>query len=425
MSRCWLISIAIFLCNLPAHAQDRCKEILANGVWEYRVGMSETQYVSSFLNWYGSTTSTHSGSTKKQSLTGSAVYEGAPVSLGLSNDQTKNDEFFSKLEKLNSGYEQYDSTVVTFIKKASDVIVKAWSDCISNSPVAGVRASLRFTGNPRDLIVELSYKPINNNVPVARVKLAPPQDVRCEAPDNAAGFGVATSGKSVRCTRKEGEPGAIVLSSDTVVYPDSTLSFPAALIRTNLSGRPYAVCDVFEDVRSGNDALDVPESLPNSSRDLGGGTPTASVGLEVPVGYELTNVQTHCQKLDCDNPCAFVRGLGNVVWTIPKRKAEMSVSTDSCRVSVWMSGTKQKVITGIDRRKHPSPLNLLYGRTFSVEFPSNALDVKLYCNAGGNQRIFSLSDIQKEGDQVYLRGVRQSSTGKIIDLAVAPYDLGP
>ena len=57
-----------------------------------------------------------------------------------------------------------------------------------------------------------------------------------------------------------------------------------------------------------------------------------------------------------------------------------------------------------------------------MEFSSNALDVKLYCNANGNQRIFSLSDIQAQGDQIYLRGVRHSSTGSIMDLAVLPFD---
>lgn len=418
----WLVIILAFtFYSTHVAAQDRCKDILANGVWDYQVGMNETQYVSAFLNWYGSSTASRSGTTKRQSLTGSAVYEGAPVSLGLTNDDQRNQEFLSKLEKLNSGYEQYDSATVTFVKTASSVIVKAWSDCMTNTSISGVRASLKYTGNPKDLIVDLRYQPINN-VPSARVKIGVPRSIKCEKANQAISITIA--GTAVRCTRSSGESGAVVLASDTVVYPDKTLNFPEALIQTNLSGKLYARCDVFEDIKNGQDTLEAPESLPDSGRDIGGGTPSTTLGLEVPPDYELTHVRTHCQKLDCDNPCAFVRGLDNIVWTIPKRKAQASVSTDSCRVTVWMSGTRQKIVTGVERKKHPNPLVLTYGKKFSVEFPTNALDVKLYCDVAGSQRIFSLSDIQREGDQIFLRATRQSSTSRIMDMAVSPFDLG-
>src|SRR5688572_14636411 len=81
-----------------ALAENSCKDVLANGVWEHRLGASDTHNVSAFLNWYGSTNSGKSGETKKQSLTGGVVYGGVPVSIGLTNDREKNDEFFSKIE---------------------------------------------------------------------------------------------------------------------------------------------------------------------------------------------------------------------------------------------------------------------------------------------------------------------------------------
>jgi len=211
-----------------------------------------------------------------------------------------------------------------------------------------------------------------------------------------------------------------------VVFPDRTLSIQAAVIRADLTGKPYASCDVFEDINTGSVTLDKPEDLLPSSKDIGGGTRGTSLSLQVPLGYQLTNVLAHCSKLEGDNPCMFVRNgdTQNIQWTIPKRRAELHPTTDSQRVTVWLSGTKQKEIVATNRVKHPRGLTLVYGRRFSVEFPGTAADVKLYCNAGGNQRIFSLSDLEKEGDQIYLKGVRNSATGKVMDLGVQPFDVG-
>jgi hypothetical protein len=351
------------------------------------------------------------------------VYGELSAELGFSNDEQKKQQFFSQLQKLNVGYDQYDSTVVDFVKRASDVVVKAWSDCMA-STTAGVHASLKFTGDPHDLLLQLKYQPINEKAPTANVRIDAPANVTCSLPSHNAAVSVSVVGSTVRCTRTKGTPGAIVLTSDTTIFPDSTLQFPAAFIYTDRTGKSYATCDTIEEVKNGKNALGEAERLPDSSDDIGGGKSSTSLALEAPVGYQLTNVAPHCQRLDCNNPCAFVRGNdpGNVQWTIPNRRAETHPSTNSCRVTVWLSGTKQKVVVGIDRVKNPIGLTLNYGKSFSVEFPSNALDAKLYCNASGNQRIFSLSDVQTQGDQIYLRAVRPSSTGQIMDLAVLPFD---
>lgn len=417
------VLLGLFLCVLSSSVAfaegDRCKDILANGVWDYQLGVNDVHNVSAFLNWYGSTNSGKSGETKKQSLTGSAVYEGAPLSLGLSNDQTQNNEFFSKLEKLNAGYDQYDQTVINFVRTASAVIVKAWSDCMGGSG-GGIKASLKFTEEPRDLILDLRYQPIDSNSTKAQVTLDVPDSVKCPSKTVT----VPNVGTNVRCARKTGQPGAIILSSSTVINPDKTLRFFAALIRQNLTGKPYARCDIIEEIKNGKDVLDPAGEGMTSGDDMGGGKNSTHLSLEVPVGYRLTNVQAHCVKLDGDNPCAFVRGL-TPSWTIPDRRVDANPTTDSDRVTVSLTGTKQKVIPGTDRVKHPSPLSLVYGKIFSVEFPNNALDVKLYCNASGDQRIFSMSDIQKEGDQIYLRSTQQGVTSRILNLAVAPFDLTP
>jgi hypothetical protein len=415
----FLLSIAS-----SALAEDRCKDVLANGVWEYHLGISDTHNVSAFLNWYGSTNSGRSGETKKQSLTGGVVYDGVPVSIGLSNDQQQNNEFFSKLEKLNAGYDQYDSTVVNFVKSASAVIVKAWSDCMSVSEGGGVRVSLKFTENPRDLILDLRFRPIDNNTRQARISLDLPAFIKCAVPGGGRNLTIGNVGTIVRCTRANGDPGAILINSDTQVLPEKTLRFFAALIRDVLTGKPYARCDVFEDVRNGQDTLGEPEQVLTGDDFGGGGIQSRHLALEVPIGFRLANVVPHCVSLDQD-ACRFVRTFEpqNVQWTIPGRRAEFDPSTDGGRATISVTGTKQQVISGTQRIKHPLPLALAYGRNFSVEFPTSATDVKLYCNATGSQRIFSMSDLQKEGDQIYLRAVRNSSTGRIMDLAVAPFDL--
>jgi hypothetical protein len=83
---------------------------------------------------------------------------------------------------------------------------------------------------------------------------------------------------------------------------------------------------------------------------------------------------------------------------LPSRRAELHPSTDGGRATSSLTGTRQKIIVGVDRIKNRVQLILTYGKPISVEFPNNAL--KLYCNANGSQRILSLSDTQKEGDQI-------------------------
>jgi hypothetical protein len=416
----FLGTLAVVALISPAMGQDRCRDILANGVWEYRADMSDTRLVRSFLNWYGSTESGGSSSNKRQSFTAGGAYGVYSGELGLSGDEQRNQEFFSKLEKLNTGYEQYDSRIVNFVKTASAVIVKAWTDCMAGA--AGIGVSLTFTENPRDMFVDLRYRPINPG-PNPSVTITAPSSVSCELPRNHK-ISVPEAGVVVRCMRKVGEAGAITLASATVIFPDKTLRFPTAVIRQDLTGKSYATCDVFEDIKTGNDTLGEPETLPNSGDDMGGGKPSTSVALEAPIGYHLTNVKAHCTPLDKPDACRFVRAGDNsdIQWTIPNRKAELHPTTDGPRVTVFLSGTKQKVIEGMERRKHPASLPLTYGKNFSVEFPTSAADVKLYCNASGAQRIYSLSAIQQEGDQIYLRAVRQTSTGKIMDMAVLPFE---
>ena len=418
-----LIALAVALPLSPAFAQqDRCKDILANGVWDYRLDVNDTRNVKAFLNWFGSTDAGSSASSKKQNFTTGGMYYGISGELGLSNDEQKNQEFFSKLEKLNTGYEQYDSTVINFVKTASPIIAKAWSDCMDG--VAGLSASLKLTDNSKDIIVEMRYKPIDGKTN-ARVTLHTPEYVRCQMSGKNSSVSVTNSGLVVPCIRKTGDPGAITLASDTVIYPDHLLRFPAVTIRNLLQGK-YANCDVFEDIKNGKDTLGPPEKLPNVGGDMGGGTPTPGpVALEAPPGYYLTNVAPHCEIREKPDACNFVHhgDPGDIQWTIPNRKAEIHPSTDGPRVTVWLSGTKQKIEVGVDRLKHPLPLLLYFGRSVSVEFPDRALDVKLYCSAKESQRIFSLSDLQKEGDQIYLKGIRKSPTGQIMEIGVLPFYL--
>jgi hypothetical protein len=409
----WTVGLLLLAAVTSAMAaEDRCKDILANGVWEYRLNDTDTHNVSAFLNWYGASASGQSGSSKRQSLTGSAIYEGAPVSLGLSNDQQTNEKFLSTVESLGTGYAQYDSRVIDFVKTASAVITKAWADCMA-SDVGGVHASIVYTGEAREFVVNLRYKAINNSVNAARVGLSPPSSVKC----SQTSVSVKVAGEVVRCTRSSEQAGAVLLSSDTVVYPEKTLR--VAGVKFDRSGSPYATCTVVQELKNGQDSYINAEPLV-SGNDMGGGTPSTSLVLEVPQGYRLSNVQPHCVKLNGDNPCAFVRNW-EITWAVPGRKAEAHPTTDSDRVTVSLTGTKETIVIGTAPQANPVPLRLAYGRNFSVEFPRLAVDVKMYCDAQGDQRIFSLSDIERKGDQIYVKGQRESPTGRIVDMAVRTY----
>ncbi|NOJ46069.1 hypothetical protein [Bradyrhizobium archetypum] len=401
---------------------DRCKNILANGIWEYSFGQSDVQNVSAFLNWYKSTNSGSNSLSKKQTLDSGIVYDGAPVKLGLSNDRQQNDQFFSQLDTLNSGYKQYDSSVINFVKTASPVIAKAWADCM-NAQGGGIHASLKFTGDPRDLLLSLAFQPIDQTQK-AKVTLGAGQGLQCKVGNDQTVSVPSNVTTVVRCTRSNGSAGTILLTSKTKIIPDNSLPYSA--IRFPLSG-PYGTCAVVEEIKNGQDTLGPPESISTGGTDISGGGPkSALLHLEAPDGYKLGNVQKHCQKNAGDNPCAFVIPTAEAPWswTIQDKSMDWNPSNNSDSATVWVTGSKAKIIAGFERRSNGS-VALAYGKAFSVEFPNVALDVKLLCQADGSSRIYSLSDMATKGEQVYLSGIRQNSTGRIYDLVVAPYDVGP
>lgn len=419
----FLAATLVTLSAATAHADDdRCKNVLANGIWEYSFNQSDVQNVSAFLNWYKSTNSGSSSLSKKQTLDSGIVYDGAPIKLGLSNDQQQNDQFLSQLDTLNSGYQQYNSSVVNFVKTASPVIAKAWSDCM-NAQGGGIHASLKFTGDPRDLLLSLAFQPIDQTNK-AKVTLGVGQGLQCKGGNDQTVSVRSNVTTVVRCTRSNGSAGTLLLTSSTKVIPDNSLPYSA--IRFGLSG-PYGTCAVVEEVRNGHDTLGPPETISTGGTDISGGGPkSALLHLEAPDGYKLANVQKHCQKNAGDNPCAFVIPTAEAPWnwTIQDKSMDWNPSNNSDSATVWVTGSKAKIVAGFDRRPNGN-IALAYGKAFAVEFPNTALDVKLLCQAGGSSTIYSLSDVSTNGEQVYLKAIRQSSTGRIFDLVVAPYDVSP
>jgi hypothetical protein len=419
----FLVAAIVALSGASARAEDdRCKDVLANGIWEYSFNQSDVQNVSAFLNWYKSTNSGSTNLSKKQTLDSGIVYEGVPMKLGLSNDQQQNEQFFAQLDTLNSGYQQYNSSVVNFVKTASPIIAKAWSDCM-NAQGGGIHASLKFTGDPHDLLLALSFQPIDQT-PRAKVKLGVAAGLKCTGGNDQTVTVPSNVTTVVRCARSNGNAGTLVLSSDTKVIPDNSL--PYSPIRFPLTG-PYGTCAVVEEIKNGHDVLGPPETISTGGVDISGGGPVSTnLHLEAPEGYRLGNVQKHCQKLAEDNPCAFVIPTAEAPWnwTIQDKSMDWNPSNNSGRVTVWVTGSKSKIITGFDRRPNGN-LSLAYGKAFSVEFPNTALDVKLMCQASGSSRIYSLSDMATNGEQVYLKAIRPSSTSRIFDLVVAPYEAAP
>jgi hypothetical protein len=415
MKSAWFFfaTLAMFFAT-NARADDRCNDVLANGVWQYDVNETDVHNVSAFLNWY------HSGLSSVSKNKTFIVYDGDPITLGLSNDQNHNNQFFAELDTLNSGYQQYDSHIVTFVKTASSVIIKAWSDCMSEN-AAGIQASLKFTGDPHDILLNLTFHPLSLT-PRAVVNVEVSRGAHCGEPNNQTVSVSSAVTTIVRCTRTNDNAGTIILTSSTKVVPDNSL--PYGSTRFPLSG-PYGSCAVVEELANGNDTYGPPEPISTEGVDIGGGGPRSTrLTLDATAGYKLTNPVKHCASNT--NPCAFVVPLAEapVTWSIPDRAVNWSPSNNSDSVTVWITGTKSKIIPGFNRVPNGT-INLSYGKAFSVEFPNTALDVTLTCKANGTSRIYSLSDVSTHGEQVYLKDIRQGNTGKLYDLAVAPYDISP
>lgn len=187
----------------------------------------------------------------------------------------------------------------------------------------------------------------------------------------------------------------------------------------------YGTCDISQEIKNGKDVDGPTESISTGGTGISGGGPTsASLHLEVPPGFRLGDVQEHCLKNVGDNPCAFVipQPVGNPPFSIAGRPVDWTPSNNSDSATVWITASRTKVIEGFDEKSGGS-IKPQYGKTFSVAFPNVALDVKLKCEADGDSRIYSLSDMGSKGELIYISGVRESTTGKLFDLAVAPYDV--
>jgi hypothetical protein len=57
MRRAWLVAVVITSMSAMsapnAYAQaDNCKDVLANGIWEYNFSDTDAHHVSAFLTWY-------------------------------------------------------------------------------------------------------------------------------------------------------------------------------------------------------------------------------------------------------------------------------------------------------------------------------------------------------------------------------------
>jgi hypothetical protein len=287
------------------------------------------------------------------------------------------------------------------------VITKAWFDCMNRR---GIHASLQFTSDPHDVFVSIAFYPLDQKTGV-NVRLGVGDGLQCNGGGNQNVIVLSNVATVVRCTRTSGNGGAIILTSDTLIEPSNSLSYsPVKLPREG----SYGNCNVVEEIKNGHDTEGESEPIETGGQDISGGRPVStSLHLEVPTGYKLTNVHKICRKNAGNNPCAFVipKAEDPITWTVQDRRVDWNPSNNSDSVTVWITGVKTKINPGFDRRPNGT-VNLSYGRTFSVEFPNTALDVKLQCQGNdGGSRIYSLSsDIGTNAEQVFAKVPRDVSS---------------
>src|SRR5689334_15520744 len=140
LSRTWLFG------------QDQCKDILANGIWEYHTASGTTTQTASFLNWFCSKTFSSYSQARDASASLSLPIDGLPVEVGGKYRDSQWSEYRNEVCKLESGQYAYASEFNTFVQTASQSVAHAWEACINR---IGTQAWLATTQNLNAFAVQI------------------------------------------------------------------------------------------------------------------------------------------------------------------------------------------------------------------------------------------------------------------------------
>jgi hypothetical protein len=222
MKKTFAFIIAIFAV-LSGHtvAQTSCDALVANGVFDTQSSSVSEDRRLDFVNW---------ARDRRESMNSNSGGGNIDISvpgygdLKLGGNAENARQFWQDIENYDSGNTSQRTRVTGYVQKASEVIAKAFNDCINSS---GLHVWIETNRNPRVFIVAAKFR--SPGVPpqavIENVSFSP-SSLEC-AKIIQKGTEITGSTKRMLCIRNTDDAVTIVVNANSDPIGGGQLSLPA------------------------------------------------------------------------------------------------------------------------------------------------------------------------------------------------------
>lgn len=137
------------------YAQAQCKDILGQGIYDYRDTGIIISTSNSFINWYKHFQSSSTFLNKMKEIEVDIPIDKITIGGGYSDDVTESEKFEQLIARYLSGSNNAKYELSEVIKSINPTIVDAWQKCINRS---GVHIWIEFSESPDEFILAAKYE---------------------------------------------------------------------------------------------------------------------------------------------------------------------------------------------------------------------------------------------------------------------------
>jgi len=149
------ILLCFFIFSQNSYAADECKDILSNGIWEYKSTQNINEQTSSFLTWFCSKTFKSEKEAHDAKASIGIPIEDLPIQLSGGYKKENWSDYRNEMCSLSAGSYKHLDEFKSFAKTASESITNAWEKCMSCSALSGWLAN---TQDPNTFSLNVKYR---------------------------------------------------------------------------------------------------------------------------------------------------------------------------------------------------------------------------------------------------------------------------
>lgn len=233
----FVITAAFFAFSGHSVAQATCDALVINGVFDIQNTSVDEDRRLGFVNWARD----RSESFNKNS--GGGNIDIVDISMegygkfGLGGSVESVRQFWQDIENYDSTNTSQQTRMTGYVQKASEVIVKAFNDCINSK---GLHVWIETTRDPRAFIVAAQFRSpgVPLQVTIDEDIIYRPINLSCSKVIKK-GTQITGSTKRMLCVRNSDEEVTIVVNADSDPIGGGKLSLPAIRIPLTLSQKIF------------------------------------------------------------------------------------------------------------------------------------------------------------------------------------------